>query len=281
MSLASILLPLLLQVGPNPSIGAIPEVPDELANRRPRPVNDSDDTLSSPWLAECLEQLDSDPARAHSRAQIRRAQTQGTDRVLANHCLGLAATRLELWGDAQQAFTAARDETPANEISMRARFGAMAGNAALGNGETAAALGLLEQARADAAEAKSQDLLPLIALDRARALVELNRLDEAGAELIGARDDRPNDAEIRLLLATLLRRMGELDAAQTEIEAAATLAPQDAEVALEAGVIAVLGGREDAARQSWQSVIELAPETPVAEIAKGYIAQLEASDPQP
>ena len=281
MSLASILLPLLLQVGPNPSIGAIPEVPDELANRRPRPVVDSDDTLSSPWLAECLEQLDSDPARAHSRAQIRRAQTQGTDRVLANHCLGLAATRLELWGDAQQAFTAARDETPVNEISMRARFGAMAGNAALGNGETAAALGLLEQARADAAEAKSQDLLPLIALDRARALVELNRLDEAGAELIGARDDRPNDAEIRLLLATLLRRMGELDAAQTEIEAAANLAPLDAEVALEAGVIAVLAGREDAARQSWQSVIELAPETPVAEIAKGYIAQLEASDPQP
>lgn len=273
--ITSLLLPLLLQVGPNPATGEIPGVPEELANRPPRPLAQEPAAQTSPWLEECLGYLDTDPARAHSIAQIRLRETAGTDRVLANHCLGLAATELGRWGEARAAFIAARDGTPAGEASMRARFGAMAGNAALGGGDPGAAVGLFEQARKDAGTAGSTDLEALASLDRARALVDLDRVTEATTDLISARDMRPRDAEIRLLLATLLRRQGEYDPAQSEIEAAATLAPESPAVALEAGVIAVLDGREDAARKSWQSVIELAPGSPEATTAQGYIAQLD------
>ncbi|WFL78521.1 tetratricopeptide repeat protein [Altererythrobacter arenosus] len=277
MTLSTLILPLLLQVGPNPSGGAIPDVPDELANRPAREAPAAITANKSPWLIDCLEMLEEDAARAHSQAQIRRTETAGTDRVLANHCLGLAATRLGRWSEAQSAFTAARDETPANEAAMRARFGAMAGNAALGGNDADSALALLAAARVDAVSGNARELLGLIALDRGRALVQLDRMEDATAELIAARDARPDDAEIRLLLATLLRRTGNLGPAQSEIEAAATLAPGMAEVALEAGVIAVLGGREAAARQSWQSAIDLAPGTETAATASSYIGQLDAT----
>lgn len=281
INLLSLALPLLMQVGPDPSAGAIPGVPDELANRPARSVTPAADIDLSPWLTECLLIIDEDPARAHSRAQIRRTQTSGTDRVLANHCLGLASTRLELWSDAQTAFVAARDETPASEHAMRARFGAMAANAALGGGDAAAAIALLDRAGKDAEASASQELIAFVALDRGRALVALDRLDEAGAQLIAARDARPDDPEIRLLLATLLRRLGELDPAQTEIEAAATLAPTDPAIALEGGVIAILAGREEAARKSWNSVIALAPDSVEAGRARDYLAQLEEGPEAP
>lgn len=281
MMLSTIILPLLMQAGPNPSAGAIPDVPEELANRPPRSVAADETPNASPWLLDCLELIEEDAARAHSRAQIRRNDTSGTDRVLANHCLGLASTRLGRFAEAQAAFTAARDETPEAEDAMRARFGAMAGNAALGAGDAAGALALLDAARADATAAGANELLGLIALDRGRALVGLDQLEAAGAEIIAARDARPSDAEVRLLLATLLRRLGELDAAQTEIEAAATLAPTMPQIALEAGVIAVLDGREDAARQSWQSVLGLAPGSAEAQVATSYLAQLDTEGEAP
>jgi len=271
----SILLALLLQVGPNPSGASTLGTPDELANRPPREGQAGEaSSPTSAWLAKCLAQLDEDPARAHTQAQIRRSETFGADRVIANHCLGLAATELGLWEDAKTAFIAARDETPAGEARTRARFGSMAGNAALAGGNAAAALPLLTTAQIDARAAASATLQALAASDSARALVALNRPEEALTSLETATQLEPNKAEGWLLTATLLRRLERLDEAQTAIERAVELAPIEGEIGLEAGVIAILSGRENAARQSWQSVVSTQPDSLAAQTAKGYLAQL-------
>ena len=285
----SLLLALALQVGPNPNAGAMPN--DDLVRDRPargdavpQPLDEAESPLNatSAWLAGCLAQLEEDPARAHAMAQIRRAETTGTDRVLANHCLGTAASALGLWDDAREAFTAARAETPEAEPRTRARFAALAGNAALASGDAAGALDLLTLATGDARTAKAALLEAIAATDQARALVALGRPDEALAALENAVTLAPTRAEGWLLKATLLRRLDRLPQAQVAVETAASLAPADPETALEAGVIAVLAGREDAARKSWQSVIALAPETPAAATAKGYLAQLgEAGETAP
>lgn len=281
----SILLALALQVGPNPLGGAMPN--DDLVRDRPpradavaAPEAETETEAEAPlnatsaWLQGCLSQLEEDPARAHAMAQIRRAETTGTDRVLANHCLGTASAKLGLWDDARTAFAAARAETPAAEPRTRARFGALAGNAALAGGDAGTAERLLIEAEGDARTGRATLLEAIAATDRARALVMLGRSDDAFAALENATTLVPERAEGWLLKATLLRRMERLPGAQTAIERAATLAPANPAVGLEAGVIAVLGGRDAAARASWQSVIDLAPGTPEAAAATGYLAQL-------
>lgn len=271
----SIILALLLQVGPNPSGASTLGTPDELVNRPPRDeLTEEIANPTSAWLAKCLAQLEESPARAHSQAQIRRTETSGAERVIANHCLGLAATELGLWDDARTAFIAARDETSANEVRTRARFGTMAGNAALAGGDATSALSILTASQNDARTAASATLEALAASDSARALVALNRPDEALTALETATRLDPSRAESWLLTATLLRRLDRLDDAQTAIERAVELAPLEGAIGLEAGVIAVLSGREDAARQSWQSVINTQPDSLAAKTAQGYLAQI-------
>ena len=280
MSLSSALI-LLLQVGPNPAFGQIPDYSEEIQNRPPRPSNviGPDDAPQPPkyksaWLKECLELVESDPARAHVKAQVRATSTTGESRVLARHCLGLAATKLELWDDAIAAFEAAREETPPNDARFRARLGTMAASAQLGKGDVNAALAFLATAQQDAEVAQSKDLQTIIAIEQSRALVAQGRLAEAEPFLLHAQKLRPGNAEAALLTATLYRRLDRLADAQKHIEAAIALAPLDPSVGLEAGVIAVLGGRDDAARASWRSVIEIAPDTPYAQTAQGYLAQI-------
>ncbi|TAD72011.1 MAG: hypothetical protein EAY70_13695, partial [Sphingomonadales bacterium] len=155
----SLILALLMQVGPNPLGGAMPG--DELVrDRPPRPdaVAQNDLNPASAWLEGCLDQLAEDPARAHAMAQIRRTETTGADRVLANHCLGTAASAIGLWDDARAAFAAARSETPEDETRARARFAAMAGNAAFAGGDAQGALDLLVLAERDARAAAATPL---------------------------------------------------------------------------------------------------------------------------
>jgi tetratricopeptide (TPR) repeat protein len=270
----SLLLALLLQVGPNPLAGGLPD--DALVRDRPARsgVQMEDGSASSAWLDQCFSQIAEDPARAHTMAQIRRQETKGADRVLANHCLGTAASALGLWQDARAAFIAAREETPLDETRARARFAALAGNAALASGDAPGAIEWLALAEADARAAAAAPLAAVAAMDRARALVMLGRGEEALGALEAATTLAPERSEGWLLKATLLRRLERLDAAQTAIERAAVLAPDDAQIGLEAGVIAVLGGRDAAARASWQSVLVLAPGSPQAITATDYLAQL-------
>ena len=277
------LLALALQVGPNPHIGNDLGPPDELVNRpernpRANPleqgIEDNPDTV---WLAKCLAFLPDDAARAHSLAQVRRNETSGRQRILANHCLGLAATELGLWGDARTAFAAARDEVPEDEPRTKARFGAMAGNAAVADSDFEGALATLTAAKAHAEAAASAPMQAIVASDMARVLVTLDRPEEALAELELSTQLVPEAPGTWLLKATLLRRLDRLDEAQVAIEKASELAPLSAPIGLEAGVIAVLSGREEAARTSWQSVIDTAPEAPEALTAQDYLAQLQPS----
>lgn len=274
MFLTATLLPLMLQAGLDPTRGGVPDYSADIQDRPPRELSIIDAPQPTSWLAQCLDQLEDEPTRAHVQAQIRRDTTNGQDRVLANHCLGLASTELGRWEEARAAFTAARQETPAEETRLRARFGAMAGNAALVTGDLPGALVLLDAARADALAAQAGGMQGLIALDRARVLAGLEQLDAAEAALAEARMFQPDDAETRLLSATLLRRMGKLADAQEQVEEAARLDPTAPAIGLEAGVIAILDGREEAARSSWQSVIDLSPGTEFATSAQSYLDQL-------
>ncbi|NBS22871.1 MAG: hypothetical protein EBS78_02570 [Altererythrobacter sp.] len=274
MFLTGTLLPLMLQAGLDPTRGGVPDYSADIQDRPPRELSIIDAPQPTSWLAQCLDQLEDEPTRAHVQAQIRRDTTNGQDRVLANHCLGLASTELGRWEEARAAFTAARQETPAEETRLRARFGAMAGNAALVTGDLPGALVLLDAARTDALAAQAGGMQGLIALDRARVLAGLEQLDAAEAALAEARMFQPDDAETRLLSATLLRRMGKLADAQEQVEEAARLDPTAPAIGLEAGVIAILDGREEAARSSWQSVIDLSPGTEFATSAQSYLDQL-------
>lgn len=275
MSLNATLLAILLQVGPNPVAQTPADPTQELRNRPPREtaLQAPTDPISA-WLSECLELVGTDPARAHTTAQIRRNDTSGPSRVIANHCLGMASTELGLWDDARAAFIAARDETPFDEPRAKARVGIMAGNAALVAGDAAGAAGLFGQARQDAQIAASATLQAAASSDEARALVALGRNEEALAALDMATGLEPQNSESWLLKATLLRRMERLTDAQTAIEQAAQLNPLNGEIGLEAGVIAVLSGREDAARQSWQSVVDTQPDSASAKTASDYLAQI-------
>lgn len=276
MALISSILVLALQVGPNPQAQSPLGAPDELLNRPPRPQTEKriEDDPATQWLAKCLAMLPDEAARAHTLAQVQRNESIGRTRILANHCLGLAATQLSLWDDAIGAFEAARDETPAQEMRAKARFGAMAGNAALAAQDLQAASTIFKRAKDDAAAAASAPMQAIIASDLARVYVAMERPEDALAELEFSTQMLPQEAGTWLLKATLLRRLERLDDAQVAIEEAGTLAPANPSVGLEAGVIAVLTGREDAARQSWQSVIDLAPESAQSSIAQDYLAQL-------
>ena len=180
-------------------------------------------------------------------------------------------------------FLAARDDTPAHESGERARLGALGGNALIASEDMTGALAALDTARADANQSGDAKLGAAIQIDRARALVALDRPGDAAAALKEARELDPGSAQAWLLSATLSRRMDKLTDAQAQIQRAAELMPVDAQVGLEAGVIAMLSGREPAARKSWQSVIKVAPGSEAAKTAQGYLDQLgpEAAQPNP
>ncbi len=275
----SILFALLLQVGPNP-VAPPPGAEEDILNRPPRPeTSEQFSNPTSAWLAECLDLIEEDAARAHTKAQIRRNETSGADRVIANHCLGLASTDLGLWEDARIAFLAAHDETPSDEPRARSRFALMAGNAALAGGEYEAARNLMGVALLEAQTAASAPLQALAATDLSRALMSLDDAEGALDALETATSLQPENGEGWLLKATLLRRMDRLEEAQAAIETAVGIIPLDGRVGLEAGVIAILSGRDNAARQSWQSVIDTQPDSLAAQTAKEYLAQI-GPDPE-
>lgn len=259
------LLPLFAQVGPG---AALPQAPLEI----PKPKKAAEAPQGR--LAQCLAQIRTAPTEGLVTADAWLSEARGSARSEPGECKGLALTALGRWQEAAAVFATAHDDTPLHELALRARRGAMAGNAALAAGDTEAALAAFDSAHAEARRAKDLDLAAGIALDRARALVALGRNDEAASALAEARGALPGNAQAWLLSATLSRRQSKLAEAQTQIERAAALAPADPEIGLEAGVIAVLGGREAAARRSWQSVVATAPDSQAAKIARGYLDQL-------
>ena len=274
------LLPLIAQVGPFATTpGAGRSTPTEQPVTRPRRAPAAKAVPLAPPAAshrgeQCRAEVDDDAEAAADTAQAWLASAAtGADRAEANLCLGLAQSRQEQWAEAEAAFLAGREAAGADRMA-RARLGAMAGNAALAGGKPEAALAALDGARGDAQGLADPALTATVAVDRARALVSLKRLDEAGAALAEARAASPTSAEAWLLSATLSRRQGQLAQAQSQIEGAAELMPVDPAIGLEAGVTAMLSGHAEAARKSWASVVAAAPDSAEAQTAKGYLAQL-------
>ncbi|MES2491788.1 MAG: tetratricopeptide repeat protein [Pseudomonadota bacterium] len=278
MALLTLLLPLIAQVGPFTAPGTrgtpFPEKVERPARVRGGPAK-------LPMLPpartgraqECVSQIEDDAEAAVDTAAAWLGTAKAGERAEAGLCLGLAQSRLEQWDDAEAAFLGAREAAGSDRV-MRARLGAMAGNAALAAGQPDRAIAALDVADADAKALAEAPLTAGIALDRARALVSLKRESEAATALAEARAAGPDNAEAWLLSATLSRRQGKLVEAQAQILKAAELLPIDPAIGLEAGVIAMQSGHEAAARRSWQSVITAAPGSPQAATAQGYLAQL-------
>lgn len=267
----TLLLPILMmQVGPAPTASPVSAVPPELRNRPPRAGSTPDRAAAAPAIEVCLDTARSDPVKARALAEEWVARTSGLQRAAGRHCLGVAAGNEGDWSTAAEAFLAAREG--ASEPRFRARMGALAGSALLADGKESEALAALDSAVEDAAA--DAELAGAIALDRAAALVALDRLGEAAISLGHARAALPNDAQAWLLSATLARRVGDLATAQAQIERAASIDPRDPAIGLEAGVIAALGGHDDAAIKSFESIIAAAPDSAEAATARTYLAQL-------
>jgi len=230
-------------------------------------------TTEQARLTLCLDQARKDPATAITTAGLWLNEAHDAGRALPQQCLGQAYVSLLRWDAARTAFLAARDSALAGDYAVRARLGAMAGNAAIAGKDLVAALADLDKAAADAGLAGDKPLAGSIEADKARALVGLKRDAEASAALEQARADAPQDADAWLLSATLSRRGGDLKSAQAQIETAGGLDPKDPGIALEAGVIAELAGNEEAARKSWSAVVALAPDAPEAQTARTYLAE--------
>ncbi|TMM48310.1 tetratricopeptide repeat protein [Qipengyuania marisflavi] len=274
--IAAALALLMMQAGPNPADGAIQGLPDELRNRAPRAQPQTAAPARNSPLTDCLLLSRDDADAALDRAQAwRESANSNLELAQSAHCLGLALVALERFGEAQQIFSLASEEAPLEAPAYRARLAAMAGNAALAAGDADGAAGLFAGAVEHAKAADDSGLTAGLHIDRARALVALDRLDEAAAALAQARASDPANAQAWLLSATLSRRQERLGEAQQSIEYAATLAPTNPAIGLEAGVIAALAGREQDARRSFASVIDVAPDSDEARRAQVYLAQLQ------
>lgn len=269
---------LIAQVGPFGTT-PMPQKVERPAPRRPAPF--APVTVDRGGRAQsCLSAVATRPDEARDMAMDWATVVKGVQAADAQLCLGMALAKLGQWDQAEAAFTAAQGTAGILQID-RARYGALAGAAALAGGAPDRALPLLDAARADASAVGETAMVGDIAIDRGRALVALGRLDEAAAALAEAREKASSSADAWLLSATLSRRQSKLADAQSQIERAAALLPIDPDIGLEAGVIAVMAGRDDAARKSWQSVVTAAPESPAGGQAKAYLAQLDAGAAQP
>lgn len=272
-ALAPLAVLMLAQVGPDPTVGAMPGIPDELANRPPRDTVRQNNQADE--LARCLALSQSDPDAALDRAQQWREQS-GTPLALAQsaHCLGIAMIGLGRLDEAQRVFELAAGEAPDDGVLYGARLSGMAGNTALLRGRPDEALPLLDQAGGMASAAGDKPLAAQLRVDLSRALVALGRDADAASALDEARTADAANGEAWLLSATLSRRMQHYAEAQQRIQRAGELDPRNPAVGLEAGVIAALSGREEDAKKSFESVLLVAPDSYEAQRARGYLEQL-------
>ena len=225
-------------------------------------------TLNEVQFTECLDLARKDAPSAVTEASLWTQQNGG---YLALACHGFALATDFKFDLAAPILTEAAKGAEEKRDPRAARFWAQAGNAALANDQPGEALVALDRALAvAAANTEKAD----IEVDRARALVALNRSDEAVIALANARTLGPENGTAWLLSATLARRVNKLPDALTYIQTAAALLPREPAVALEAGNIAIAAGDEAAARKQWEQVIAIAPSSRQANTAQAQLAAL-------
>jgi tetratricopeptide (TPR) repeat protein len=227
-------------------------------------------TLNEVQFTECLDLARKDAPSAVTEASLWAQQNGG---YLARACQGFAYASDFKFDLAVPILSEAAKGAEERKDPRAARFWAQAGNAAIADDKPADALTALDSALIVAtANTEKAD----IEVDRARALVALNRSDEAVTALASARQLGPENGTAWLLSATLARRLNKLPDALTYIQTAASLLPRDPAVALEAGNIAIEAGDEAAARKQWEQTIAIAPASRQASSAQKLLAALRA-----
>jgi tetratricopeptide (TPR) repeat protein len=207
------------------------------------------------------------PAQAVQQAE--RWQLQGGG-ARARQCLGLAYAGLERWAPAATAFENAALEAEKARMPGAADLWAQAGNAWIAASDANKARIALDRALLDptlAAELRGE-----VHFDRARALVALDDLAGARADLDKGLALVPGDPFGWFLSAALAHRQQQLPRARAEIDKALALAPDDADLLLLAGNIAGQSGDLAKAREWHQRAARLAPETPAGRAAAAALA---------
>lgn len=226
-------------------------------------------TLDEVQFNECLKLAQIDPPSAVTQAS---EWIQKGGGHLAKACHGFALAADFKFDLATPILAEAAKGAEVKFDSRASRFWAQAGNAAIAAGQMDIALEALDRslvgALLDNAERAESEI------DRARALVALDRNNEAETALATARSLSPENAVAWLLSATLARRVNRLADALAYIQTSAALAPRDPAVALEAGNIAIAAGDESTARKQWGQVIAIAPNSRQATSATTQLAAL-------
>ncbi len=274
-------LPLILlqsTVTPGQYQPALPERPP-VQNPRTRTTG-APPTDRSARFETCIDQALEDPKSAIITASEWHISGGGW---LAKQCHGFALSETGDFAQAAAIFGDAAEAAATAKAPETTKLYAQAGNAALASGDAQNAIAAFDKAlqfaalNTGAAQSTANQDIGLIRLDRARALVALNKTDDAKTELALAQTLTPQDPLVWLLSATLARRSGDYARAQADLDVAVKLAPRDPAIALEAGNIAIKQGRSEAARKSWQSAVNIAPDSAEGRAAKSYLAQLDAA----
>lgn len=197
-------------------------------------------------------------------------------RWYALQCLGFAHAERDEFDQAERNFITAAREAEAARDERAAHLWVQAGNAALADGRAQKALAHFDAALVQgtlSGLAKGE-----LHLDRARALVALDRLEDAKSEFTVVHKLAGQDPLAWLLSATLARRMGEYARAASDISVAAQLAPTDPAISLEIGNIAAAEGDYDRAREQWQNAVRLGKDSDAGQAAARHLSDLDASE---
>lgn len=215
------------------------------------------------WYRGCMELADADPGRALEQAEARRSAGGGTP---AGHCAAVALVRLGRLEEGAKRFEALAGE--ADRADLRAGLLDQAAGAWLLQGSADKALVLLDRAIA---------IAPFDAglrLDKAAALADLGRYQDAVGELDRAVALEPSSADAYAFRASAQRRLNREDAALADLERALSLQPQHPEALLERGILRQLRGNRSGARADWETLVASAPRSAAADAARANLDAL-------
>lgn len=272
--ISSLLLPILMQSA-TPFGSPIDPVLRPSEARPEAPAKSPSPKVASPQdirFNQCIDEAAEDPGKGLLAANKWQIEGGG---YLARNCLGFAYAELQNWAKAIPEFAQSAKGAEAANDERAAIFWSQAGNAALAQGDHAAALKFFESALVPGT--LDNLLKGEVHLDMARVYVALDQYGQAKKEFAIVHELVPEDPLGWLLSATLARRMGDLVQAKSDIAVAARLAGTDPAVALEAGNIAYEAGDVVNAKSNWERAVKFGPESPSAKAASRYLSQLVTS----
>ncbi|MEO5774331.1 MAG: DUF3857 domain-containing protein [Sphingomicrobium sp.] len=170
---------------------------------------------------------------------------------LAWSARGVLALKTEKFADAEKAFT--------SSIQLEPKFA----RTFAGRGAARFALGKAEDALADFDTALGLDATLPLRGARAATLAQLNRNDEALAELNRALEQKPNDSKSRKMRASLNAQLGQLDQALSDYN---VLIKEKPSVALYLGRASIRSSVE--AKSDIEAALRLDPQSSAALIAR-------------